>query len=47
MNCIKDTYKSWTKEDLIKALEMGKAAIDKVYELQMKALKEKFTQNEH
>ncbi len=33
-----------SNEDLIKALEMGKAATEKVYEIQMKALKEKFTE---
>ena len=33
-----------SKEDLIKALEMGKAAVEKVYEVQMKALKERFTE---
>ena len=31
-----------SKEDLIKALELAKSATEKVYELQMKALKEKF-----
>ena len=31
-----------SKEDLVKALEMGKAAADKVYEVQMKALQERF-----
>jgi exosome complex component RRP41 len=31
-----------SKEDLVKALEMGKSAIDKVYEVQMKALQERF-----
>ncbi len=32
-----------TKDQMIKALEMGKSACDKVYELQMKALKERYT----
>jgi exosome complex component RRP41 len=31
-----------SKEDLIKALELGKIAADKVYEIQQKALKDKF-----
>lgn len=31
-----------SKDDLIKSLEMAKAATEKVYELQLKALKEKF-----
>jgi exosome complex component RRP41 len=31
-----------SKEDLVKSLEMGKAAADKVYEVQMKALQERF-----
>ncbi|MBU0456902.1 MAG: exosome complex exonuclease Rrp41 [Nanoarchaeota archaeon] len=32
-----------TKDDLIKAMELAKVATEKVYELQKKALKEKFT----
>jgi len=32
-----------TKEDLSKALEVAKPAMDKVYEVQMKALKDKFS----
>ena len=32
-----------SKENLIKALELAKGATEKVYEIQMKALKEKFT----
>ena len=32
-----------SKDDLIKALEMAKAATEKVYEVQVKALKEKYT----
>ena len=31
-----------SKEDLLKALELAKAATEKVYELQVKALKEKY-----
>ena len=31
-----------SKQDLLKALEIGKAATEKVYQLQVKALKEKF-----
>ncbi len=34
-----------SKEDLLKALEMGKDATEKIYELQVKALKEKFTED--
>lgn len=34
-----------SKEDLLKALELAKTATEKVYELQMKALKEKFEEN--
>ncbi len=33
-----------SKEDLLKALELAKAATEKVYEVQVKALKEKFTE---
>jgi len=33
-----------SKEDLIKALELAKVAIDKIYEVQKNALKEKFVQ---
>ena len=32
-----------SKEDLLKALELAKNATEKVYQLQVKALKEKFT----
>jgi len=35
-----------SKEDLMKALEMASVATDKVYELQMKALKEKFSRSD-
>ncbi len=35
-----------SKEDLLKAMELGKTATEKVYELQKKALKEKFSVNE-
>ncbi len=34
-----------SKEDLMKAIELAKGATEKVYELQMKALKEKFTKD--
>jgi len=34
-----------SKEDLIKALELGKKAIEEVYKVQVKALKEKFQEN--
>ena len=33
-----------SQEQMIKALEMAKSATEKIYELQMKALKERFTQ---
>ena len=35
-----------SKEDLMKSLEMAKVATDKVYELQMKALKDKFSKGD-
>jgi len=34
-----------SKEDLLQALEMAKAATEKIYELQVKAIKEKFVKN--
>lgn len=36
-----------SKEDLLKALEMAKIATEKVYQLQVKALKEKFLEGKH
>ena len=35
-----------SKEEIIKALEMGKEACSKIYEIQKKALKEKFLKGE-
>ena len=35
-----------SKEDLMKSLEMAKVATDKIYELQMKALKDKFSKGD-
>jgi len=32
-----------SKEDLMKAIEMGKIATEQVYQVQLKALKEKFS----